>query len=140
MQATKKQKIAIRRNCGYNVEVKEELVQWATNDNDKKSLNDLSFDQANKIIEAQTGKKYKSDNWGIFDRNNSTHMYIMSLLHQTGWTVTNDKYGKVPDLDRLSEFLKSGKSPVNKPLRGMKSCELEKTIKALQGIINFKYK
>lgn len=143
MQATKDQKFTIRKNCQYKTDVKEEWVQWATNDNSKTSLNDLTFDQANKIIQQQTGKTpqpTKQVCWGKFDKTNPQHKVIMSLLYQAQWTQPSDKYGEIPDIDRLGEFLKSDKSPVKKPLLKMETHELQKVITALSGIVKSKFK
>lgn len=140
MLATKQQKFQIRKNCQFETDIKEEYVQWATEDNDKTSLNDLTFDQANKILSAQTGKQVVPDNWAFFDKRNEKHKVILSLLRQANWTVPNERHGCVADLERFSNFLKSKESPVNKPLKKMGDKELEKTIVALRGIVNSKYK
>jgi hypothetical protein len=143
MKATKYQKQIIYRIASYNKAAKEEWVQWATNDNSKTSTNDLSFDQANAIIEQAgfthiTGKSEK--NWAYFDNGNSRHRRILSLLRQLNWVINSEKHGKIADLNRLSNFLKSDKSPVNRPLQKMNSIEVSKTIAALEGIIKSNYK
>ncbi|NIJ45033.1 hypothetical protein FHR24_001472 [Wenyingzhuangia heitensis] len=140
MLATKEQKKLIRKNCEYKVAIKEEFVQWATEDNNKTSLNDLTFDQANKILSAQTGKTNTADNWAYFDYKNPKHKTILSLLRQANWTVPNERHGCVADLERFSNFLKDGKSPVKKPLKKMEDEELEKVIVALRGVVASKYK
>lgn len=140
MEATKQQKFQIRKNCEYKVDIKEEFVQWATEDVNKTSLNDLSFDQANKILAQQTGKPIVTDNWAYFNFKNPKHKVILSLLRQAKWTVPHEKHGTVADLERFSMFLKGSKSPVKKPLKNMSPQELEKTIVALRGITQHKYK
>jgi hypothetical protein len=72
--------------------------------------------------------------------NNQQHKTILSLLRQAQWVVPNGKWGEVPDINRLSEFLKSDKSPVNKPLKKMEPLEVSKIIEALKGIVKSKYK
>lgn len=145
MQATKEQKIAIRRNCNYNIAIKEEWVQWATDDSAKTSLNDLSFEQAHKIIAQQIGNptptilKADGAGWAQFDKTNKKHRVILSLLYQLQWVKPSEKWGEVPDLVRLSHFLQSNKSPVKKKLKAMKPHELEKIIKALTGITKHHY-
>lgn len=140
--ATKDQKKAIRRNSQYKVDIKEEWVQWATESVDKTSLNDLTFEQANKILIQQGGQPFKSteDNWGIFDKNNTTHKIMLSVLYQADWTIPSHKHGYIPDTVRLSDFLKSKKSPINKPLKNMTDAEVEKIIVALKGVVKYKYK
>ena len=88
----------------------------------------------------QGGRTQSKSNWGLFDKNNQQHKTILSLLRQAQWVVKNDKWGEVPDINRLSEFLKSNKSPINKPLKDMEPEEVSKTIEALKGIVKSKYK
>ena len=88
----------------------------------------------------QTVDKSTDINWGIFDKNNQQHKTILSLLRQAQWVVKNEKWGEVPDINRLSAFLKSDKSPVNKPLKKMEPLEVSKIIEALKGIVKSKYK
>ena len=88
----------------------------------------------------QGGRGHSKSNWGLFDKNNQQHKTILSLLRQAQWVVPNGKWGEVPDITRLSEFLKSDKSPVNKPLKKMEPLEVSKIIEALKGIVKSKYK
>lgn len=88
----------------------------------------------------QGGRSHSKSNWGLFDKNNQQHKTILSLLRQAQWVVPNERYGEVPDLNRLSDFLKSDKSPVNKPLKNMETLEVSKIIEALKGIVKSKYK
>lgn len=145
MKATAKQKQLIHVNAPTR-DIKEEFVQWATESVEKISCNDLSFDQANKII-IQLGKQpvkaAKEDTplfWGYFDRNQKQHLQIQSLLHQIRWTTPHPKFGKVPDLSRFGSWLQSDKSPVQKPLKKMTSTECNKVINALNGILKSLYK
>lgn len=143
MKATKGQKQYIYKLSGYRKDTKEEWVQWVTGDVNKTSTNDLTFDQANEIIKQAGGTPYKKsnpDNWAFFDKNNGKHKYILSLCRQLDWQTPDEKYGKVVDLTRLSNFLKSEKSPVKKPLQKMTAAELSKVITALENIINWNYK
>lgn len=135
----------IMQNCNYNVEMKDEWVQWVTNDNARTSLRSITHDQAIKIMHQQTGSTDKSrlvptDNWGLFDKTNKQHLTLLSQLRTAQWVIPHDKHGEVPDLDRLSHFLKSDKSPVNKPLKQMEPQEVSKIIEALKGIVKSKYK
>ncbi|AJA67339.1 hypothetical protein MYRA21_0095 [Myroides sp. A21] len=147
MEATKQQKFRIRKNCGFDIGIKEELVQWATSDNNKTSLNDLSYEQAQRILSVQEGgrkyvdgnKEQKTENWGLFDKDNSKHKYILSLLRQLRLTV-EVKGRDVADINKLSKWLKSERSPVQKPLKKMSSIELSKVIGALEGMMKKRYK
>jgi hypothetical protein len=84
--------------------------------------------------------KTNTENWGLFAVNNQQHKTILSLLRQAQWTVPNGRWGEVADINRLSEFLKSDKSPVKKPLKKMEPAEVSKIIVALEGIVKSKYK
>lgn len=139
MQATKEQKKLIHINAPTR-DTKEEFVQWATNSNEKISTNDLSFDQANRILEKLGIKPFKADSWSAFDKKNPKHTLVLSLLRQAGWTTPHPKYGEVADLNRLDLFLKSDKSPVKMPLKKMTDIEVEKVIKALKGIVKSRWK
>jgi len=99
-------------------EQKQELVYQFTGDFDRTSTKDLTFDEANQMIQRFGGKPQWYDHWGIFDAKIPAHRKVLSLLQEIGWTVYNEARGQnVADIYRLSEFLKSKKSPVNKPLK-----------------------
>lgn len=140
MKATAKQKQAIAINTP-NKDTKEEWVQWATADVKKTSTNDLSFEQANKILLQLGLKPHKPDFWAVFDTKNPRHRVIMSLMRQAQWTKPHDRHGEVADMDRLDSYLKNDKRcPVKKPLQKMSPEELEKLIVALNGIVKSVYK
>lgn len=86
------------------------------------------------------GRTHSKSNWGLFNKKNQQHKTILSLLRQAQWVVKNERYGEVADLARFSDFLKSDKSPVNKPLKDMEPSEVSKVIEALKGIVKSKYK
>lgn len=134
MNANAKQKQLIHMNTPTR-DIKEEFVQWATGSVEKTSCNDLSFDQANRILE-QLGCPPQSPRrgevgWGRFDKDNRQHRYILSLLRQIGWTKTSDRYGQIADMERFGQWLQSKRSPVQKPLKKMNGNELTKVINAL---------
>ncbi|NHN26787.1 hypothetical protein FIA58_013965 [Flavobacterium jejuense] len=139
MNATKEQKRAIAIHSP-NKDTKEEWVQWATADVKKTSTNDLTFDQANIILEQLGQKAHKAEYWAVFDIKNPKHKTILSLMRQAQWTKPNAKHGEVADMDQLDKFLKSNTSPVKKPLQKMEPLEVEKIISALNGIVKSKYK
>ncbi len=133
----------IMKNCQYQVDTKNEWVQWVTADVNRTSLKSITQAQAKKIIMAQEGStpvNQPTENWAVFDKTNPKHKVILSLLYQMQWVKPSEKRGEVPDLERLSNFLKGEKSPVRKPLKDMNPLELEKLIKALSGIVKSKYK
>lgn len=139
MEAITKDQIKdIMRDIKYNVELKDELVQWVRGDNET-SLKSLTFEQANKILVARKLKPHKGEKWAKFDKENPKHKAILSLLYQAQW-VTNYKGKEVPDLDRFSAWLQSDKAPVREPLHKQTNPELSKTIKALEGIVKSVWK
>lgn len=131
----------IMKNCQYKDDIKAEWVQWVTGDVKRTSLKSITQAQAKKIIMTQEGSipvttgRDLSENWATFDKSNQKHRVILSCMYQAQWTVPSDKYGEIPDMERLSNFLKSDRSPVKKALKDMQPFELEKVIAALNGII-----
>jgi len=88
----------------------------------------------------QGGRSHSKSNWGLFDNKNQQHKAILSQLRTLQWVVPSEKWGEVADLDRLSEFLKSDKSPINKPLKDMDEKELSKMISCFESMVTKKYK
>lgn len=130
----------IMKNCNFNMDIKNEWVQWAT-DSDQTSLRNITQDQAVKIIKAQEGIHDAEElSWAKFDKTNKRHLKILSLLLQAGWSKPHQTRKEVADLQRFESFLKSVKSPVKKPLKDMSSEEVEKIIAALNGIVKHRWK
>jgi hypothetical protein len=103
---------------------------------------DLTSIEADDLIYfLNTGKKTTS-NWAFFDKAkfSSERKLLWSYLYQAQWVVKNEKYNEVPDLERLSNFLKSPKSPVNKPLKKWNKAEWSKILHAFRNIVKFQYK
>ncbi len=114
---------------------KKSLIQQYTSDWNKTSTKDLTLDQANEIIIRFGGKPITYENWAFFDNTKASHRNILSLCSQMDWTVYNkDKDMYYADLYRLSEWLKSAKSPVKKPLQKMNKSEISKIIVALSNM------
>ncbi len=131
------QKNRIMQNCNYNLDIKNEWVQWVTGDNNKTSLRNITQAQAVRIIKQQTGSDSSGavENWGAFDKNNSQHRYILSILRTANIVVKSEKWGEVPDTAGwLNRFLQSPKSPIKKPLKKMSPTEVSKIITALEGV------
>jgi len=116
-----------------------DLIAIYTGDVHKTSVKDLNFDQANDLIRRLGGRPFSEDNWGLFDKNNAQHRHVLSLLYQIGWTSYHYIYGTVADTRHLSNWLKSSRSPVRKPLMKMDAKEVSKIISALE-MINAKTK
>jgi hypothetical protein len=138
----------IMQNCSFQVDIKNEWVQWATADVNRTSLKSITQAQARKIILAQQGStslassssgRDGEENWGNFDKDNHQHRYIASLLRNANIVIQNNKWGEVADmLGWLNRFLKSNRSPVQKPLKKMTKTEVSKIIVALEGVAVWK--
>ncbi len=117
-------------NVKSNAAWKASIVSQFTGNASKRSTKNLTFSQANALIVFYNGKPLAYDHWAYFDKTNKQHLTILSLLMQLNW-VTKKGYA---DLVRLSEFLKSNKSPVNKKLVNMQPFEVSKIIVAFQNM------
>jgi hypothetical protein len=133
----------IMKNAQYEVETKNEWVQWVTADVKRTSLKSITQAQAKKIIMAQEGStpinQPKAENWGVFDKDNSQHKRIQANLRAANIVVQNGKWGEVADmLGWFDRFLRSDKSPVKKALNEMTTLEVSKIIRALDGVVIWK--
>lgn len=92
-------------------------------------------------IDCPPPEETTNENWAMFDKANTKHLRMLSLCRQANWTTTHSTYGEVADLERLSNWLKSEKCPVQKPLKKMcNKTELPKVIKAFTGVVKSIYK
>lgn len=130
----------IMNNCSYQVETKNEYVQWVTGDVNRTSLKSITQAEAVRILKQQTGQSQDPslDEFKVFDNGNQKHKVILSLLYQANWTVM-DGLKEIPDMSRFARWIKE-KAPVKKPLPAQDNVELEKTIKALKGVVKSTYK
>lgn len=128
----------IMHNCSYQVDTKNEWVQWTTGDVNRTSLKSITQAQAVKIIRAQTGDTTANngDCWGYFDSNNKQHKAILSTLITAKIIVKDNRHGEVADmLGWFSDFLKSNRCPINKPLKQMTPDEVSKIIYVLEQVV-----
>lgn len=148
----------IMKNAQYNEDIKAEWVQWATGDTKRTSLKSITQAQAKQIIMQQEGAEFVNQpkqqlqtiveggrsigksNWGLFDKDNQQHKALRSQLHTLQWTKKHDRHGEVADIDRLSDFLKSDKSPVKKPLKQMTPEEVSKIIECFKSMVRKTYR
>lgn len=138
MQATKTQKKQIAILTRGDRDLKKEMVQAITGGS-KASTNDLSFEQANDLIKQLGAVPMAEENWAFFDKNSASHKYILSLCIQYGWSNPHPSQGRVANLQKLSQWLKSEKSPVRKKLMDMTAPELSRIITALENMVYKKY-
>ena len=129
MKSTSQQRIQLAKLTGYNAELKADLVFQITQDKKRVSTTDLTVSQAQQLINKLT------THWGKFDFSRKDHRKILSL---TKFSPKHDK--DVADIDWFSNFLKSVRAPVKKPLLEMAGSEVNKTIIALEGIVKSRYK
>lgn len=121
-------------------EAKQDFIYQFTKDSGKLSTKDLTHAQANEGIIALGGRAHQYDNWAIFSAVNAQHIRLLSVVQEKGWTVWNEKLKRqVADLHRVSEFLKSAKSPVKKPLKEMTKREVSKIIYAFESMTKKEY-
>lgn len=121
-------------------EAKKRLVRQFTSRHDHSSTRNLTFDQANMLIKHLGGSAITYDNWALYDVENASHRKIRSICWQLGWTIFVPSKGRVDvDIYRLSEWLKSYRSPVQKPITKMSPKELSKVIWALESITQKQY-
>ena len=133
------------RNCQYNVEIKNEWVQWVTGSEKRTSLKSVTQAEAKKIIRQQEGiaeptANQTEDNWAVFSTANKQHLTLMSQMRTAQWITKHPKHGEVADMPRLSSFLKSNKSPIKKPLQKMDPSEVSKIIECFKSMVTKIYK
>jgi hypothetical protein len=142
MKANAKQKQLIHVNAPTR-DIKEEFVQWATEDVNKISCNDLSFDQANAIL-IKLGQKpvsKSSSGYKWIDMQRKDHKKIYSIMMQLQWMEKSEKYGWVASKSAFQDFIASKKAPKVKTtdLLKMDPKDISKVITALEGNLS-KYK
>jgi hypothetical protein len=103
----------------------------------------IAFSGSTSAVDNYFSEKPTQGNWASFTAykpNPKKRKVLFSLLHQAQWTTKKDDQTEVPDLNRLSNFLQSEKSPVQKKLTAMDDLEMEKLIKAFKGITGSRWK
>lgn len=141
---------SIRALCQFDEDFKCEVVHSHTGQTSLKKLTQKqaviiirSFENVN--LERNSSytppsQELEKVNWAVFDKTNPKHKVILSLMYQMQWVKPSEKWGEIPDLNKLSNFLQSDRSPVKKKLTAMDDKEVQKIIKALNGIIKHIYK
>ena len=132
LKTTPRQRQLIHILCGYDAERKADLIDQFSGGRTTTSM-ELTKSEAKQLINSLT------ESWAKFNKNNAQHRYILSLCIQLGWRKHDEKYGSVADLERLSNFLKSKRSPVDLPLQQMNSDQCSKLISCLESMIKKHY-
>lgn len=108
------------------------------------STKQLSSTEANELLQFIYNNNYTRNNWGLYnmkqEKYQSERKLLWSYLYQAQWTVPNERHGEVPDTERLSNFLKSPKSPVNKPLKQFTKTDWEKILFVFNKIVKGTFK
>jgi hypothetical protein len=117
-------------------ELKQQLICQFTGDENKASTKDLTFIQANELIYLlSTGKMPTFEAYATFDKNNKSHMYMLSLCRQINWTCYSNKLHRVVvDLNQLGEWMKE-KSFLHKPLMAYSKTDLVKLVSQLEIVV-----
>jgi hypothetical protein len=131
MTANKRQKQLIAINLPK--EQKANVIAQLTGDETKTSANDLTFDQANALLESIGVKGYfYNPDYKFFDRQNKQHRRILVEAIFCGWKKPHPKYGEVADIEVLKTWLQSKRSPVpTDTLVGLSRVQCSKIIEAL---------
>ena len=116
-------------------EQKAQLMAQYTGNPKRSSTKDLSYLQAQDLITTLGGQNV--ENWALFNKTSTQQMNVLSICIQLGWSSYSLEYGRyLADLNRLSNWLKSSRSPVQKRLKKMSRAELTKIISALEIMLN----
>lgn len=118
-------------------ELKEAFVVQYTQDPDKTSTKDLTYEQAHEMMTYLTnGRHISANEYGKFDYSKAQHRYIMSLCHQLAWVVFDPKLGRnVADIERLGTWLKKY-GYLHKPLKKYTTNELPRLIKQMENMLS----
>ena len=127
------QKREIWKLCNKDNAYKTEMVQAIAGDDSITEVDDLTFDQANNLINQLGGQAQSYKAFGYFDFNNSQHKYILSLCYQLQWT---EKIGGKPrpDIHKLGVFI-AKRTKAKTPLQQQESNEVSDTILSLEAVL-----
>lgn len=144
MEITKKQLQQIQTIMSSRFADRDERLDIISAYFDKEitSTKELSSVEADNFIYfLNTGIKGET-NWAFFDKDAfvSERKLLWSYLYQAQWTKPHETLNEVPDLQRLSDFLKSKKSPINKPLKQFTKYDWSKLLQAFRNIVKGTYK
>lgn len=105
---------------------------------------DLSESQLDGLISWLDGqikfKEFKDHQFASFDFQNKSHMYLLSLCQEYGWTVYDKKRGRnVADLSQLGKWIRHS-SQSKKPLRQQDAKELQTTVYQFEQMVKKHFK
>lgn len=104
-----------------------------------KQLSDRQIDELIDWLNGEINRQTVNDrDWLLFDCRNRQHMYILSLCHQLGWVVFDDRSGRhIADMTALSTWLRT-KSRHKLPLIKQTYRQLQDTIYQLEKVLESK--
>lgn len=141
MQINKTQIKQIQTICATRFNDRDERLYFMSNffDQQLSSTKDLTEIQADELIYyLRTGILPTNRSWGFFNLKDGQHRALISRCHTLGWVDAEKRH--IVDINRLGGWLKSKRSPVQKPLKKMTATEVSKVIAALDSMIKKQYK
>ena len=127
--------------CSGKFSSREERLEFFSEflDKDITTTKELTKEDADDLITYfKTGRVRDNTSFALFNKNNKKHLKILSLAKELDWVDPSTEYA---DLNRLGGWIKSNKCPVQgKKLNEMSYNELSKVIKAMENMIQSKWK
>lgn len=142
MQAVNPQKIkTLQAICSGKFSNRDERLEFFSDflDKEVQSAKELTQEDADDLINYfLTGRVRDNSAYALFNKDNKKHMKILSLAKELDWVDPKTDYA---DLNRLGGWLKSNRCPVQgKRLKEMSYNELSKVVKALENMVQSKWK
>lgn len=144
MEITKKQLQQIQTIMSSRFADRDERLDFisAYFEKEIKSTKELTSVEADNFIYFLNTGIRRESSWAFFDKDTfvSERKLLFSYMHQAQWTMPHETLNEVPDLERLSNFLKCNRSPVNKPLKQFEKQDWNKLIQCFRNIVKGTYK
>lgn len=127
--------------CSGKFSSREDRLEFFSEflDKEVESTKQLTKEDGDDLITYfKTGRVRDNTAYALFNKDNKKHLKILSLAKELDWIDPKTDYA---DLNRLGGWLKSIRCPVQgKRLKEMSYPELSKVIKALENMVQFKWK
>lgn len=142
MQTVKPQQIkTLQTICSGKFSSRDERLEFFSEflDKEVESTKQLTQEDADDLINYfLTGRVRDNSAYALFNKDNKKHLKILSLAKELDWIDPKTDYA---DLNRLGGWLKSNRCPVQgKRLKEMSYNELSKVVKALENMVQSKWK
>jgi len=130
--------VLLPKHIKEDKEEKKAFMLQFTKDKARTSTTQLSYDEANDVIQSLGGKFNKNTThsyYALFDKENVQHMAILSLCHQIGWIVYQPNLAKnVADLNQLGAWMQKH-SYLKKSLKAYTAQEMPKLVKQFESVV-----